>query len=227
MAFDKALKSSKAEYDRSGETHSFELWDKCFAEANAGNFTPTIERNEKGEILAPNGMVSRLPNEDFVKVTRTPTFKSWFGDWVSDSLNSSKVVYEDTGEPMVVYHGTDKHVPQEEGLLIGTGENSKYLIDKIISRKTAYFTGSQAYVNHFSSMHGNVESATFGCFLNIVDITKYINNSRHKIGLLFKIGGGSDGFVFRNRKNGVIFGVFNTKNIMHLPSDIKQKNSNW
>ena len=88
--------------DRGKEQDSFELWRKCFDEAEAGSFSPAIERNEKGEILAPNGLPSRLPNEDFIKVTRTETFKKWFGDWVNDPENSSKVVHEDTGEPMVI-----------------------------------------------------------------------------------------------------------------------------
>lgn len=38
---------------------------------------------------------------------RTPAFKAWFGDWENDPNNASKVVNEKTGEPLVVYHGTD------------------------------------------------------------------------------------------------------------------------
>ena len=38
---------------------------------------------------------------------RTPAFKQWFGDWENDPANASKVVNEKTGEPLVVYHGTD------------------------------------------------------------------------------------------------------------------------
>jgi hypothetical protein len=114
-------KQETSNLDRSTEKHSFELWDKCFKEIEGkkkdGDFDPPIERNEKGEILAPNGMVSRLPNEDFVKVTRTPTFKKWFGDWVNDPKNSSKVVYEDTGEPMVVYHGTRVEINLKDGII--------------------------------------------------------------------------------------------------------------
>ena len=37
---------------------------------------------------------------------RTPAFKEWFGDWENDPNNASKVVNEETGEPLVVYHGT-------------------------------------------------------------------------------------------------------------------------
>jgi len=33
-------------------------------------------------------------------------FKDWFGDWENDEKNSSKVV-DDSGKPLVVYHGTN------------------------------------------------------------------------------------------------------------------------
>ena len=38
---------------------------------------------------------------------RTPSFKAWFGDWENDPENASKVVNPRTGEPQVVYHGTN------------------------------------------------------------------------------------------------------------------------
>ena len=37
---------------------------------------------------------------------RTPAFKAWFGDWENNPDNASKVVNPETGEPLVVYHGT-------------------------------------------------------------------------------------------------------------------------
>ena len=38
---------------------------------------------------------------------RTPEFKEWFGDWENDPANASQVVNPRTGEPLVVYHGTN------------------------------------------------------------------------------------------------------------------------
>ncbi|MDO5638639.1 MAG: hypothetical protein Q4G28_02095 [Neisseria sp.] len=38
---------------------------------------------------------------------RTPEFKAWFGDWENDPDEASKIINEDTGEPLVVYHATD------------------------------------------------------------------------------------------------------------------------
>lgn len=54
--------------------------------------------------LAPNGEQSELTQGQW-KQTRTPEFKTWFGDWQNDPENASKVV-DENGEPKVVYHGT-------------------------------------------------------------------------------------------------------------------------
>ncbi len=55
-------------------------------------------------LKAPNGADSKLNEQQWLQV-RTPSFKSWFGDWEKDPKNASKVV-DENGEPMVVYHGT-------------------------------------------------------------------------------------------------------------------------
>lgn len=67
----------------------------------------TGPRNAQGQLLAPNGKVSKLSEGQWRQV-RTPAFKAWFGDWENDPANASKVVDEETGEPKVVYHGTTK-----------------------------------------------------------------------------------------------------------------------
>lgn len=67
---------------------------------------------------APNGQPTRLSERQWVQV-RTPSFRAWFGDWErfagmdggvwADGSNAvSKAVNPDTGEPLVLYHGTDK-----------------------------------------------------------------------------------------------------------------------
>lgn len=49
---------------------------------------------------------TELDYRQWVQV-RTPSFKAWFGDWENDPKNASKVVNPRTGEPQVVYHGTN------------------------------------------------------------------------------------------------------------------------
>jgi hypothetical protein len=53
---------------------------------------------------APNGKDTKLTERQWLQV-RTKAFKEWFGDWINDPENASKVV-DENGEPMVVYHGT-------------------------------------------------------------------------------------------------------------------------
>jgi predicted RNA methylase len=67
----------------------------------------------------------------------TTEFKAWFGDWENDSENASKVV-DESGKPLVVYHGTDKNftefrtglnkVKGEQGMFFSTNPEiaSKY-----------------------------------------------------------------------------------------------------
>ena len=69
-------------------------------------------------LLAPNGKPSKLNEQQHAQV-RTKEFKAWFGDWEmyakmqgtvfnDDKRMVSKAVDMETGEPMVLYHGTDK-----------------------------------------------------------------------------------------------------------------------
>ena len=54
-------------------------------------------------LLAPNGNPTNLNERQWLQV-RTKNFINWFGDWINDPNNASKVV-DENGEPMVVYHG--------------------------------------------------------------------------------------------------------------------------
>jgi hypothetical protein len=55
---------------------------------------------------APNGADTKLTEDQWLLV-RTKNFINWFGDWINDPENASKVV-DENGEPMVVYHGTNE-----------------------------------------------------------------------------------------------------------------------
>ena len=76
---------------------------------------------------APNGKLTNLNERQWLQV-RTKNFINWFGDWINDPANASKVV-DENGEPLVVYHGTnieninifDRNQIPEEQTLVGTG----------------------------------------------------------------------------------------------------------
>ena len=66
-----------------------------------------VERKYKGTdqwMKAPNGKPTNLTERQWVQV-RTPSFIKWFGDWINNPDNASKVV-DENGEPLVMYHGT-------------------------------------------------------------------------------------------------------------------------
>ena len=54
---------------------------------------------------APNGNPTNLNERQWLQV-RTKNFIDWFGDWINDPENASKVV-DENGEPLVVYHYTE------------------------------------------------------------------------------------------------------------------------
>ena len=66
---------------------------------------------------APNGKATLLNERQWIQ-TRTPSFKRWFGNWElfaketggvwSDDQGAVSKVVDENGEPLVVYHGTDR-----------------------------------------------------------------------------------------------------------------------
>ena len=71
------------------------------------NIRKQYENTDKW-LKAPNGNDTNLTEKQWLQV-RTPSFKKWFGDWENDPENASKVV-DENGEPLVVYHGTEKGI---------------------------------------------------------------------------------------------------------------------
>ncbi|WP_418386598.1 JAB domain-containing protein, partial [Akkermansia sp.] len=66
----------------------------------------TLRAKKDGTWLnAPNGKPSLL-SPRLWSIVRTRAFREWFGDWVNDPANASRVV-DENGEPMVVYHGSN------------------------------------------------------------------------------------------------------------------------
>lgn len=75
-------------------------------EENLKEFDSKFEKGGSIELLAPNGKPSNLNKQQY-ELVRSPEFISWFGDWINEPKNSSKVI-DDNGEPLVVFHGAVK-----------------------------------------------------------------------------------------------------------------------
>jgi len=92
-------------------------------EANLANIkrglAGEIVRDEQGNLLAPNGRKSKLTEQQYLQV-RSDSFRKWFGDWLSfhnakngngvwtDGDKAVSKIVDENGEPLVVYHGTEK-----------------------------------------------------------------------------------------------------------------------
>ena len=112
----------------------------------------------KKELLAPNGKPSKLTAEQY-ELVRTPAFKKWFGDWENNPENSSKVIDEETKEPLVVYHG----------YLVGGGAGRKFYEFKNLP---AFFSKTKQFAYDYAStksMDAGIDADidTYACFLNI------------------------------------------------------------
>lgn len=89
------------------------------------------------KLLAPNGSISNLTDEQY-SLVRTPEFISWFGDWLNNPENSSKVL-DENGEPLVVYHGSSvdfdefQNKTPDIGFHFGTLKSSKSRLRKTIN----------------------------------------------------------------------------------------------
>lgn len=83
-----------------------ELMQPPYSSSSSVNGAARQNIAERLPLLAPNGKLSNLSQLQWYQV-RTPEFKRWFGDWENDPHNASKVV-DENGEPLVVFHGTNK-----------------------------------------------------------------------------------------------------------------------
>lgn len=101
---------------------------------------------------------------------RSPEFKAWFGDWENDPRNSSKVINQETGEPLVVYHGTGrefntfKKIKTTRGNFF-TGET------KEVESQAFFFSEDYDYSEHVSRVRANETMEVKPVFLNI----RYLN----------------------------------------------------
>lgn len=103
----------KAEFeelvDALGEVQAYAVWDQNggYSLDKAPNGEPSI----LFETLLQHNNGNRVNAIQAKAKVYTNSFKAWFGDWVNDPNNSSKVV-DENGEPLIVYHGTKQEFEQ-------------------------------------------------------------------------------------------------------------------
>jgi hypothetical protein len=106
---------------------------------------------------APNGKPTNLTERQWLQV-RTKAFINWFGDWINDPENASKVV-DKNGEPLVVYHRSNT-----SGFTIFNLNNSTKPREQLFSY--AYHTGTKKAAEEVET-YGSKDLSIFELFVNI------------------------------------------------------------
>ncbi|HPS38384.1 MAG TPA: hypothetical protein PL124_03120 [Candidatus Cloacimonadota bacterium] len=114
---------------------------------------------------APNGKPTKLNERQWLQV-RTENFLNWFGDWINDPANASKVV-DENGEPMVVWHSTDARFN-----VFDIAKARSYSGELNYDLPGFYFTGRKEFADDYGAR-------TISAFVNIknpftgVDLWQY------------------------------------------------------
>ena len=160
-----------------------------FSDEDVLNLVAKIKESAVGE-LNENGDVRFSRNEELTKEhynqakengeteltfhqwkqVRSPEFKAWFGDWENDPENSSKVINQETGEPLVVYHGTGREFNAFKKMKttrgnVFTGETRE------VESQAFFFSEDYDYSEHVSRVRANDTMEVKLVFLNI----RYLN----------------------------------------------------
>lgn len=150
---------------------------------------------------APNGKPTNLTERQWLQV-RTKNFINWFGDWINDPANASKVV-DENGEPLVVYHGGAQNITsfklpnskvtisydstrnlrwaQEEGYIITQEDLNKYNNgeDVEVTKPVGIYFAAHEVVSRSYFGRRNVEDeGLYSTFLNIRN--PYVTNKEGK-----------------------------------------------
>lgn len=92
------------------ETSDDEEYSSTTEEYSQNDYTQEMNNIKERAIAdntfmkAPNGKITNLTERQWLQV-RTKNFINWFGDWINDPANASKVI-DENGEPRIIYHGS-------------------------------------------------------------------------------------------------------------------------
>nr|DAI45653.1 MAG TPA: PolyVal ADP-Ribosyltransferase [Bacteriophage sp.] len=119
---------------------------------------------------APNGKPTNLTERQWLQV-RTKNFINWFGDWINNPTEASKIV-DENGEPLVVYHGSARQFNSFRIDKIGSmsGDNSGFyftnersIAEDYYSKETGSVLGNLKLLFHIGNEY---KSSVYDVFLN-------------------------------------------------------------
>ncbi|MDR1883064.1 MAG: hypothetical protein LBR26_09850 [Prevotella sp.] len=160
---------------------------------------------------APNGKKTNLNERQWLQ-TRTKSFMNWFGDWLNDPENASKVV-DENGEPKVVAHSSNK----------------EFTIFRNKQENDSGWLGAGYYFFGDRSMDGQYGKNVMETFLNVRDPYYAVNEDQER---LMELNDNSESEEFTNNLkeegfDGVFFnGNLNQEWVAFSPSQIKSATDN-
>lgn len=115
---------------------------------------------------APNGRPTNLTERQWLQV-RTRNFINWFGDWINNPSEASKVI-DKNGEPLVVYHGGEKGI----NIFLNRDENLNYEKTKhqgyvAKDRVGIYFSEYKGVGINYARSYSKKNREVYEVFLNI------------------------------------------------------------
>ena len=132
-----------------------------------GQYTPEMkaikdETMANGTFMkAPNGNSTNLTERQWLQV-RTKAFIDWFGDWINNPAEASKVVDENK-EPLVVYHGTPNKWNTYDESLFGTSTDEGYYgrglyLSSVKNKAEQYGNTMELFVNMKNPLRTGMDS---------------------------------------------------------------------
>lgn len=159
--YDKSKELARAFFEKTEEMVSSnvmldQLFEQSFKELKQRY--PDVFATEFDDFFTPSGKRSAY-SEDINRITRSPQFKDWFGDWeeayalrgIVDYKHKSSVVVTPDAEPQIVWHGT----------------NNPFSYFKFDSFPAAYFAVNPEYSVWFAEAKDPSGGYVYPFFLNV------------------------------------------------------------
>lgn len=155
-----------------GDDFSDDLIDDLESSVTESDYTPEMEEIKAKAIAdgtfmkAPNSNPTNLNERQWLQV-RTKNFINWFGDWINNRSEASKIV-DENGEPLVVYHGGQKGI----NVFLNRDENPNYEKTKhqgyrAKDRIGIYFSEYKDVAKGYASGYSKKNREVYEVFLNI------------------------------------------------------------
>lgn len=200
---DLSIEDEFAQFEDDGSFDDFDSSVTEMPSTQENNYTPEMQAIKEKAIAdgtfmkAPNGKPTNLNERQWLQV-RTIAFKKWFGDWINNSSEASKVV-DKNGEPLVVYHGTKYKWNILDPNKFGTNTDEGYYgrglyLSSIKNKAEQYGKVMPLFVNIKNPIRvGTDPNITIDEATNNIDIAENFNRKNYSLSYDGVLYSGSEG----------------------------------